>query len=348
VKKVDYIVVGLGIAGVCICEQLDRNGKEFVVFDSASNGATSVSGGVFNPVILKRFTMSWNAKAHLGASTLFYKSLSKKLGVAVENELTILRILTSVEEQNDWAVASDRNELSAYLSSEVIPNNNKQVIAPFGFGKVRRTGRIHPSVLLKSYRAYLQKQHKLVSEAFNYSELTSEGSEIKYGGFSASKIIFAEGIAVSNNPFFPKQCIIPNKGEYLIVSAPQLKFDQLLKGPVYIIPLGNDLYKVGATYDRNDQSFSTTAHARKVIIRKLRKMIACDFEVVDQEAGIRPTTRDRRPLMGSLPGQPNFIFFNGLGTHGILDAPFLSGILYDFLENGSEIPKEMNIQRMST
>ena len=347
-KKVDYIVVGLGIAGLCICEQLEKHRKKFVVFDIAKNGSTVVSGGVFNPVILKRFTISWNAKEHITKGLPFYKSLSEKLGVAVFNELPILRILASVEEQNNWAVASDKRELSPFLSSEVIPNSNVNVIAPFGFGKVKSTGRIYPSVLLDAYREYLQKKNKLISEEFDYSQLFSEENSISYKGISARKIIFAEGIAARKNPFFPKQFLIPNKGEFLIVKAPNLRLDVLLKGPVYIIPLGNDSYKVGATYDLSDEDYLVTEHAKVVIIRKLKKMISCDFKVIGQEAGIRPTTRNRRPLIGSLSENENRVFFNGLGTHGILDGPFLSELLYEHLEGGKELPKEVNIRRMIT
>jgi glycine/D-amino acid oxidase-like deaminating enzyme len=346
VKNVDYIVVGLGIAGLCICEQLEKHKKKFVVFDTAKNGSTLVSGGIFNPVILKRFTIAWKAKEHMAHTLGFYKALSEKLGVSILNEQPILRILTGVEEQNDWAVASDRNELAPFLSSEVITNNNLNVIAPFGFGKVNSTGRIYPSVLLEAYRAYLQKENILISEEFDYKQLSSEATRLVYNGITAKKILFAEGAAVFNNPFFPRQFIIANKGEFLIVRAPELKLDVLLKGAVYIIPLRNALFKVGATYYRDEETHTITGQARDEIIGKLKKMISCDFEVIEQEVGIRPTTKDRKPLLGSLPQSENKVFFNGLGTHGVLTAPFLSEILYKSLEDGLELPGEMDIRRM--
>ena len=131
----------------------------------------------------------------------------------------------------------------------------------------------------------------------------------------------------------------------MIVKAPELKLNTLLKGPVYVIPMGNDLYKIGASYKRGDASLKITSESREIVLRKLEKMILCDYKVVSQEVGIRPTTKDRRPLLGSPPGHPNKIFFNGLGTHGIMNAPFLSEILYNHLENGLELPKDMDIKR---
>ncbi|GAL70298.1 hypothetical protein [Jejuia pallidilutea] len=35
-KEYDYIIVGLGLAGISFCEQLRANNKTFVVFDDSS------------------------------------------------------------------------------------------------------------------------------------------------------------------------------------------------------------------------------------------------------------------------------------------------------------------------
>ena len=53
---VDYIIVGLGLAGLAFAEELERNHKSFVVFEDNSQNSSLVAGGVYNPVILKRFT----------------------------------------------------------------------------------------------------------------------------------------------------------------------------------------------------------------------------------------------------------------------------------------------------
>ena len=41
-KKVDYIVVGLGIAGISFCEELEHHQKSFVAFDSSKDASTKV------------------------------------------------------------------------------------------------------------------------------------------------------------------------------------------------------------------------------------------------------------------------------------------------------------------
>ena len=351
-KKVDYIVVGLGIGGLTFCEQLIKNNKTFVVFDSGNYTSTLVSAGVINPVVLKRFTPVWNAKQHIYSSIDFYKSLSEKLEVSLLTETPMLRIFKSIEEQNNWMVASDKNELSEFLHPEVIKNDNQNINAPFGFGKVKSTGRINPIQLIQLYKEHLQNNNQFRNEKFDYESLKEENSQIHYKGLIANKIVFSEGYSAKDNPYFPQnikegneQLIIKNKGEYIIIKAPDLQLDAMLKTSLFIIPLGDHIYKVGATYDREDDNIETTKNAKTEMVLKLTKIINCPFEVIDQVAGIRPTTRDRRPFLGTLNNSNQIIFFNGLGTRGITSAPSLAELLYNHIENGVTLPKEVDIKR---
>ncbi|MGB3149530.1 MAG: FAD-dependent oxidoreductase, partial [Maribacter sp.] len=72
---IDYLVVGLGLAGTSFCETLFKNNKTFVVFNDTSQKSSLVAGGLYNPVILKRFTLSWNAAEQLPVAANFYTEL---------------------------------------------------------------------------------------------------------------------------------------------------------------------------------------------------------------------------------------------------------------------------------
>ena len=346
-KEVDYIVVGLGIAGIAFCEQLRANGKSFVVFDSGATTSTTVSGGVFNPMVLKRFTKAWMAHEHLPYAISFYESLCSKFNTSVFSKIPIYRIFNSVEEQNNWAIACDKRELAPFLFSELIKNDNENVNAPFGFGKVRDTGRIQPDKLLGLYAEELRLNEALLMEVFEYKLLKESTTGIEYKSIRAKKIVFAEGIAARKNPYFPKKLLIGNKGEYIIIKAPGLDSDVILKGSLFIIPLGESLFKVGATYKREDYSLTATEEAQKEIISKLKLLINCDFKIKYGVAGIRPTTRDRRPLLGKLNHDSNMAFLNGLGARGIMMAPLLGKMLYKSLEEGKELPNEITINRFN-
>ena len=155
-KKVDYIVVGLGIAGISFCEELEHHQKSFVVFDSSKDASTKVAAGVINPVVLKRFTPVWNAKKHLSSSILFYQQLSKKINHKLFKETPMFRLFKSVAEQNNWMVASDKKELENFLDPKIINQNIPHVKGSFGFGKVNSTGRVDTVALVENYKIYLE------------------------------------------------------------------------------------------------------------------------------------------------------------------------------------------------
>ena len=345
-REVDYIIVGLGIAGICFCEELDKHGKSFIAIDNGQEGATAKSGGVLNPTVLKRFNAAWNVSQFYPVAVSFYKKLSEKLNQELFRETPILRIFKSVEEQNNWSVASDKRELQQFLSSTFVQNENPSIQAEFGFGEVLGTARIDTFTLLDGYKNYLKAENKLLIEEFQYEKLQIVPNGVIYNNMAAQKIIFCEGSAVIHNPFFPVTGIIPNKGEYLTIKAPTLNLKKFLKGSLYIIPLGDSLYKVGGTFGRDDVSPNPTIEAREEILSKLKTMISCPFEVVDQSVGIRPTTIDRKPLVGSFAENPRLAFINGLGSRGFTMAPLLSEILYKNVTNGDTIPPEMDINRI--
>jgi len=93
---------------------------------------------------------------------------------------------------------------------------------------------------------------------------------------------------------------------------------------VYILPLGDYLYTVGATYNRTDFTDSLTKEGQIFLKEKINDILDVEYEVVDSVAGVRPTVRDRKPLIGMHPEHLNIGLFNGLGARGVLMGPYLS------------------------
>jgi hypothetical protein len=342
--QVDYVVVGVGLAGISFCEQLKANNKSFVVFDNASQKSSTVAGGLYNPVVLKRFTSVWKSKEQLEVALPMYKRIEETLQVNLDYKIPVYRKFASLEEQNDWFAASDKPKLSEYLSTHLIKNKNKHIDAPFGFGEVLQTGRINVKILIESYKSYLLKNNQLNEDTFNYDDLSIEES-IQYKDIKSKHIVFAEGFGVVKNPFFQDLPLVPTKGELLVIHAPELHVNYVLKAGVFLIPLDNDLYIVGATYDWDDKTHALTVKAKEELLNKLDKVINCNYEVVNQVAGIRPTVKDRRPLVGQHKTYKNMFVLNGLGTRGVMIGPYVAKQLYHFIEKGTPLQSDIDIKR---
>ena len=61
----DYIIVGSGLAGIAFCETAFEKNKTFVVINDDSQNSSKVAAGLYNPVILKRFSQVWHATQQL-------------------------------------------------------------------------------------------------------------------------------------------------------------------------------------------------------------------------------------------------------------------------------------------
>ncbi len=344
-KKVDYIIVGCGLASIAFCEQLRQHKKSFIVFDDRSQQSSLVAGGMYNPVILKRFSEVWKAKEQLDIAIPLYQSIEQELNIKVDYKFQLLRRFTSVEEQNLWFSASDKPNLEPFLSTKLIKNENSFIDAPLGFGEVLHAGRLDTKTLISEYKTFLKSTESLREEHFVYDDLVTKNDSVTYKDIDSSYIVFAEGFGVKQNPFFKDIPLNGTKGEVLTIKAPDLKADYAIKSSVFIIPIGDDLYKVGATYNWEDKTNTPTNSGREELITKLNTFLKCNYEVVDHVAGIRPTVKDRRPLVGVHSTYKNLFVLNGLGTRGVMIAPYVAERLFQFIEEKIALDKDIDVNR---
>lgn len=342
---VDYIVVGTGLAGIAFTEKLAQEGKTFVVIDSEERSSSLIAGGMYNPVVLKRFTDVWKVKEQLAIAEVFYPALEAKLQVKCWYPMDLYRRLASIEEQNNWFQAADRPNLNTFLSPEIIKMQLDGVDLSFGLGKVKATGYLETDDLIPAYRRYLTQIGCYKKETFDYDQLLYYEDGISYKGIEAGRIVFAEGFGLLQNPFFKELPLDGTKGELMIVKIPGLKCDFMLKAGVFLIPIGEDKYKLGATYNWEDKTDVPTKEGREELIEGLKSFIDLDFEIVEHIAGIRPTVKDRRPLLGRSLESDRIFVLNGLGTRGVLLAPYLAEQLYNYIEKDRALEENISIHR---
>ncbi|TPV35622.1 FAD-binding oxidoreductase [Paucihalobacter ruber] len=343
--KLDYLVVGCGLAGIAFCELLRKQNKSFAVFNDQSQQSSIVAAGLYNPVTLKRFTEVWEAQVQLDLAIPHYAELEQLLKVKIDYKLPILRRFTSIEEQNNWFNASDNPALKPFLSEIIIKENIPGIDAPFGFGEVLYGGRVDTDVLIDKYLRFLKKNNLLIDERFNYHNLVVHQKNLNYNNLQSKYIVFAEGFGVKQNPFFKNIPLNGTKGEVLEVEIPDLDIEVAVKSSVFLLPLGNQRYYVGATYNWHDKTNLPTDDGKEELIKKLKQFVKLPFEVVNHRAGVRPTTVDRRPLVGAHSDYKNIFVLNGLGTRGVMIAPYIAKALFEFIENGKPLPDEININR---
>ncbi len=343
--KVDYFIVGLGLAGIAICEQLRKAKKTFLVFDNDSQQSSKVAAGMYNPVILKRFTEVWMAKQQLTLVEPYYKELERLLDVKLDYKLKLFRRFASIEEQNMWFTASDKPNLEPFLSTKLVSNTNSHIDAPYKLGEVYEAGRVDTSLLISSYKTYLYSRSQLITDGFKYKDFQIVSSVLTYQNHEAEEIVFCEGFGLRDNPFFNHLPLKGTKGEVLTVKVPDLKIDYALKSGVFIMPNVDDTYYVGATYNRFDKTNAPTEAGKTELVSKLKTFLKAPVEEESHQAGIRPTVNDRRPLVGTHHEFKNLHILNGLGSRGVMISPYAADQLFNFIENKQALNPEISIDR---
>jgi glycine/D-amino acid oxidase-like deaminating enzyme len=341
----DYLIVGSGLAGISFAETAMHNQKSILIVDNQSQSSSLIAGGLYNPVILKRFSEVWQAQLQLVILDNFYLKLESKLQIKVDFKIPILRKFFSIEEQNNWFAAADNKLLAPFLSLEVKKTKYLGINSPFDYGEVLQTGYVDTKLLLVAYKKYLLENNLLLQDTFDYQLIKFHDDCVQYKLIKAKHIIFAEGFGLHENPYFNYLPLDGTKGELFIIKAPQLNLDVIINTSVFILPLGNDLFKVGATYNWQDKTSSPTEEGKLELLARLQEILDCEFEIVDHFAGVRPTVRDRKPLIGSHPKFPRLHILNGLGTRGVMLGPSMAIALFESIEYQKPIDKAIDIKR---
>ena len=109
--------------------------------------------------------------------------------------------------------------------------------------------------------------------------------------------------------------------------------------------LANGTFKLGATYEWEDLTEERTQKGLAELEAKLTQLINCKYTIVQHQAGVRPSSGDRRPIIGPHPIHNNVFIFNGLGTKGVMLAPYFAKKFVNFYLQKEALLADVNVSR---
>ena len=357
----DYIIVGQGLAGSVLAYTLAERGARLLLLDAErENSASQVAAGIINPITGRNLVKTWLADEAIPSAISFYQKISQALGVDLWKNQPINWIIEDAKGWNDFQALSAKENTAKYVA-EVSDNplysqylHNAQGAAVFN-----HSGRVDLPVLVAAFRAYFSqnqtyKQDILYQQdVFDYDKLTLEENQqtdynISYKNHRAKAIIFCQGaVDGRENPYFSYLPFVPAKGEALTVHIKDNPLNnQLLKHKsLMLAPLGGDKYWLGASYLRDFLHDLPTTEEKTELLAQFSTFWRGEYNVIEHQAAIRPTVRDRKPLLGRHPKHENIYIFNGMGAKGTYLAPYFAPIMADFLLQGKDLPKDVDIRR---
>ena len=346
-KQVNYIIVGQGLTGTLLAHHLLQAGKTVHIFDNHHQGSSSqVAAGIINPVTGRRVVKSWMIDKLIPFAKSIYQDIENQLGVKFFHERNIVRALFSKQEEDLWLEKTAHPSVEKYiLEADDLGEFQSQVNAGYAVGEIQQTAQVDLPLLLKSYKDFFLEKENISFEKFDYDAIQFEEDLVFYKNIKAEKIIFCEGHQGRFNPFFEEKKFEVAKGEVLLVKIPNANFQKILKHKLFIVPLQDELYWIGSTYDWEIPNDQPTEEAKQLLIFKLKKILQVPFEVIDHQAAIRPTTFDRRPLIGLHAENKRLGIVNGMGTKGASLAPYFTKMFVNFLLENQPILEETDINR---
>jgi len=342
--------VGQGLAGSCLALQLIEQGKNILVFDEPENNrATAVAAGLFNPFTGKYLKQSWSAEKLFPSLFQFYGRAEELLDKRFFYPMPIYRPFLSIEEQNEWMAQSESKSLKKFISKIHTSHAfDGQVNDAFGGVVTESSGYLDTMLFMGAIREFLKNKNAYLESRFDFGKIIVQEEKVAYDDLQATKIIFCDGVGIRANPYFKWVPVNSLKGETVTISLHETP-DAIFNRGVYVVPTRDEkLFTVGATYNPNDSTQNISEAAKEELVEKLRDLIKIPFAISHQNWGMRPTSPDRKPIIGPHPEFDNLVIFNGLGTKGVSLAPYFSDQLATWLEGHGEIIPEVNIGRFKS
>lgn len=342
--KKKILIIGAGLAGSSLAHRLLQQEHYVTIIDKGENVATSVAAGMVNPMVFRRTNKSWRLDEFLPEAKEFYLSLENKLNVKLFHPLTIRRLFSSEQERANWIEKQSLTEYKNYLTT-ISDEDEKfdKANNPFGSGRVQNAFWIDSEKFYQTNLAFFEKNGMLLKESFSFQDF--EPKEGNYKGKKYDQIVFCCGYLNKELPFFSNSPIEQTKGQTLTIYSNEIPEKECLNRKCFVLPIGNQTFRVGATYEWDDATLTATKEGKAQLLSNLNVLGGFKVNMLSQIAGVRPTVLDRRPVLGRHPEFSRLFIFNGLGTKGYMMAPTLAREMTDFMILGKAIKHEISANR---
>ncbi len=330
-SEFDCIIVGQGLAGTALAWSLRWSGSRVLIVDRDEPITSSkIAAGLITPITGQRLVKSWRLDELWPAAVQFYRCVEQATGTLLFRERPMVRLFATDSEAEFFQRRRESADFFALIRQPESLLDDHEFSTERGGFEMPCAGQLDVPQYLNVSRETFRRDGGYVTASLDPERdlvLNDNRVSIPRLGVHARRLIFCEGAALASNPWFRDVVLKPAKGEILIVRIPGLTEERVVHRGVWLVPLGNELFRVGSTYEWQQLDNRPTAQGRDEITAKLREFLRLPFEVLDHHAAVRPIHRNQYPVVGLHPEHNQLGYFNGLGSKGTLHAPYFASQL---------------------
>lgn len=350
-RVVDCLIVGAGIAGLLLARALRQRGwRVAVAHDPSCPGAGEAAVGLLNPVRGRRCTLAWRAPEAFAAARETYGRLAAEWGKPVLRPLPVVRAFASAEERGCFERRVAAVEAAGFACRDLTKPPAGLRGTAHGTVAVEGGGALDARALTAGLRGQLRAAGTLVERGCRGGELVAGGGnriDWPAGQLQAGCVVLATGAAEIATPLAGPLPLRPVRGESLLVRAPGLDASAAFVCGHHLAPLGGDLWSCGGTKQPGMLSNIPSREGRDELEAFLAARVAVPWEIAGHWCGVRAATRDGRPLVGRVGGDPRVLTLNGLGSQGFAVGPWLAEALAAHLVAQQPLPAELDPARLA-
>lgn len=345
--QVDYIVVGQGICGTFLSHELKKARQSFIVIDESKPfTASKAASGIINPVTGRRIVKTWMIDELMPFAWNAYTEIGNLLGIQCISEKPIIDCFSTSQMRMAFIDRYEKDQ--QYLSLPANENDWLPLLQyDFGYGIIQPVYLVDLQLLLSAYRKQLTTNNQLLNEHFDPAQLVIEQNNVVYKDITAGRIIFCDGVAGYDNPFFANLPYGLNKGEMLLVDIPGFPTSHIVKKGYSLVPWADNTFWLGSTYLWEFDDDQPTKGFYQFAANWLQQTVKLPFTIVDHRASVRPATLERKPFVGMHPAENKLGILNGMGTKGCSLAPFFAKQLVNHLLNHTPVMPDAHVQRFT-
>jgi glycine/D-amino acid oxidase-like deaminating enzyme len=330
----DYIVIGGGIAGLSLAQQLRSKGVSVICFESVQPGfgCSNASLGLVYPISPLTAPLDiCDISRDIWAE--YRTELDRIVGPVEAAQILISRPLLEISTQS-----RAEETVSAYRSIDYHPIYVDDLrdcdLGPLSHQGLTRCGLLHPIAYHLDVERYcrdllavfLDMGGQWICPA-SVDEILIEGDlcvGVKVGAsrFRAHHVVMCTGANLALDPRIP---VTPVRGQMILLnmeeSVPMFVYTEHLD----IVHRGKGELLIGSTVELDQDEIACTFSQRDFLLRTLHAEFdgAAACRLIEARSGIRAKTPDSRPLIGETRVR-GLSLFTGFYRNGIVFSPAMA------------------------
>ena len=347
----DFLIIGQGLAGSLLAWTLLQHKQSVLLLDDDySRAASRVAAGIVNPLAGRRLVAPTDVEDCWSTAVATYADLGRYFKQQFFTQKPLIRFFTESADIDRYRQRSQQVGYQQLLGARFAADQSGHPVEDHYGGFLQtQAGHLDIARLLQALQSHFSEQNMLLSTKFDYADFQFDQTSVSWQQCTFKQIIFCEGARAIQNPWFRWLPFQLSKGEMITVKPGLMPPHAMFHRGHWILPINEQLVKIGATYEWQWSDDQPSQEATQLLLSFTEQLLGKSqcLEVVDQTAGIRPTTRDKQPFIGCHPEITNLNIFNGFGSRGSLVIPyyaklFTQSLLYPEVKC---LPEAINIHR---